>query len=177
MNKKSLFQLTTLSAVLLVSSSSWAALEGYATRNGGTTGGKSGNVVYAKTGTEINEAMCNRTADDTPLIIYITGTINHANTTKAKGSCDTTASEIQFKGVKNISLIGKGTALLDEIGIHIRDSSNIIIRNIHVRNVKKSAVLFRMVVMLSVLKRMFTIFGLTTMNWKHPVAKKMAMIR
>lgn len=138
MNKKSLFQLTTLSAVLLVSSSSWAALEGYATRNGGTTGGKSGNVVYATTGTEINEAMCNRAADDTPLIIYVTGTINHSNTTKAKGSCETTASEIQFKGVKNISLIGKRTALLDEIGIHVRDSSNIIIRNIHVRNVKKS---------------------------------------
>ncbi|ROQ25907.1 pectate lyase family protein [Gallaecimonas pentaromativorans] len=124
---------------LLASHPALAAIEGYATLNGGTTGGAGGNVVYASTGTEINQAMCSRAADDTPLIIYVTGTINHGNTSKVSGSCDTTDSEIQFKRVSNISLIGTDQgALFDQIGIHIREASNIIIRNIHVRNVKKS---------------------------------------
>lgn len=116
-----------------------ANLEGYATLNGNTTGGAGGNVVYASTGTEINQAMCARANDDTPLIIYVSGVINHANTKKASGSCDTTDNEIQFKRVKNISLIGTSNgALLDEIGIHLREASNIIIQNLHIRNVKKS---------------------------------------
>jgi len=127
------------SGLLLASSDGVAAIEGYATLNGGTTGGAGGSVVYATTGTEINQAMCDRAADDTPLIIYVTGTINHDNTEAVSGSCDTTDSEIQFKKVSNISLIGTGSgALFDEIGIHIREASNIIIRNVHVRNVKKS---------------------------------------
>ncbi|WP_165310725.1 pectate lyase family protein [Vibrio ziniensis] len=114
-------------------------LVGYATLNGGTTGGEGGEVVYATTGTQINEAMCNRAAKDTPIIIYVTGTINHDNTTKVTGNCNTTDSEIEIKGVSNISIIGtEDGAIFDEIGIHLRDTSNIIIRNIHVRNVKKS---------------------------------------
>ena len=28
--------------------------------------------------------------------------------------------------------------MLDQIGVHLRDTSNIIIRNLHIRNVKKS---------------------------------------
>lgn len=115
------------------------AVDGWATVNGNTTGGQGGSVAYASTGTEINQAMCQRAADDTPLTIYVSGTINHGNTTKVSGSCDTKDDAIQFKRVKNISLIGRGDgALFDEIGIHIREASNIIIRNIHVRNVKKS---------------------------------------
>lgn len=129
----------TVAGSLLAFGSAHAAVEGYATLNGGTTGGAGGQVVYASTGTEINQAMCNRATDDTPLIIYVTGTINHGNTTKASGSCDTTAEEIQFKGVKNISLIGVGNAaVFDQIGIHLRDTSNIILQNLHIKNVKKS---------------------------------------
>ncbi|AJQ93303.1 hypothetical protein [Gynuella sunshinyii] len=116
-----------------------SSLEGYAAMNGGTTGGEGGEIVHVSSGAGIHEAMCNRAADDTPLIIYVSGTINHDNTAKFSGSCDTTDSSIQFKRVSNISLIGEGDgAVFDEIGIHIRESSNIIIRNIHVRNVKKS---------------------------------------
>ena len=62
---------------------------GYATLNGGTTGGAGGQVVYASTGAEINQAMCNRASEDTPLIIYVSGTINHGNTQSYSGSCDT----------------------------------------------------------------------------------------
>ena len=112
---------------------------GYATVNGGITGGQGGQIVYATTGTEINQAMCERASEETPLIIYVSGTINHDNTDKVSGACDTAGDEIQFKRVSNISLIGTAEgALFDEIGIHLREASNIIIRNVHVRNVKKS---------------------------------------
>ena len=114
-------------------------LEGWATENGGTTGGAGGNTVTATTGAEINQAMCSRASDTTPLIIYVDGTINHDNTTSASGSCDTTGEEIQFKGVSNISLIGVGDrGVLDQVGIHVRDASNIIVQNLHIKNVKKS---------------------------------------
>src|SRR5690606_27235880 len=90
------------------------------------TGGQGGQVVYASTGTEINRAMCERASASTPLIIMVNGTINHGNTTKLSGSCDTVADGIQFKNVSNISLIGVGTsAVFDQLGIKINKSENI----------------------------------------------------
>jgi pectate lyase len=104
-----------------------------------TTGGTGGTTVTASTGTQINAALCARASVSTPIIIRVNGTINHGNTTKASGSCDTTATEIQFKGVSNVTLIGVGSSgVLDQIGIHVRNSSNIVIRNLHIKNVKKS---------------------------------------
>ena len=103
------------------------------------TGGEGGQVVTATTGTEIHRAICQRASKTTPLIIMVNGTINHGNTTKVTGSCDTASDRIQFKGVSNISLIGVGkNAVFDQLGIFIRDAENIIIRNVHVKNVKKS---------------------------------------
>ena len=68
------------------------------------------------------------------------GTVNHGNTSKVSGdSCNTAEDKIEIKDVSNITLVGVGSgALFDELGIHIRNASNIIIQNIHVRNVKKS---------------------------------------
>jgi pectate lyase len=104
-----------------------------------TTGGAGGTVVTARTGAEINAALCARASVSTPLIIRVDGTINHGNTTRATGSCDTTATEIQFKGVSNVSLIGVANrGVLDQIGVHLRDTSNIVIQNLHIMNVKKS---------------------------------------
>jgi pectate lyase len=104
-----------------------------------TTGGAGGATVTASTGTQINQALCGRASVSTPIIIRVSGTINHGNTTKVSGSCDTTATEIELKGVSNVTLVGVGnTAVLDQIGVHIRNSSNIIIRNLHIKNVKKS---------------------------------------
>ena len=104
-----------------------------------TTGGTGGTTVTASTGAQINAALCARASVSTPIIIRVSGTINHGNTTQASGSCDTTATEIQFKGVSNVTLIGVGSSgVLDQIGIHIRNSSNIVIRNLHIKNVKKS---------------------------------------
>lgn len=104
-----------------------------------TTGGAGGAVVTASTGAQINAALCARASVSTPIVIRVNGTINHGNTTKSSGSCDTTATEIQFKGVSNVTLVGVGSSgVLDQIGIHVRNSSNIIIQNLWIKNVKKS---------------------------------------
>ncbi|MFC8733178.1 hypothetical protein ACFT5B_12030 [Luteimicrobium sp. NPDC057192] len=117
-----------------------AGATGFASQNGGTTGGAGGAVVTATTGTAINQALCGRAADDTPLTIQVTGTITLDNTDKVSGdSCDTTGDEIQFKGVSNVTLVGVGSgATFDQIGIHVRDAHNIIIQNVTVQNVHKS---------------------------------------
>jgi pectate lyase len=103
-----------------------------------TTGGTGGAVVTAHTGAEINAALCARASVTTPLIIRVDGTINVGNTTRATGSCDTTATEIQFKGVSNVTLVGVADrGVLDQIGVHLRNTSNIILQNLHIENVKK----------------------------------------
>ncbi|GAB2800288.1 polysaccharide lyase family 1 protein [Streptomyces chlorus] len=113
---------------------------GYATQNGGTTGGAGGQTVRATTGTAIHSALCNRASSSTPIVIEVQGTINHGNTTKVSGSsCNTAAGVIELKQISNVTIVGVGSgAVFDQLGIHIRESSNIIIQNVTVRNVKKS---------------------------------------
>ncbi|MEU4893399.1 pectate lyase [Streptomyces sp. NPDC044780] len=113
---------------------------GYATQNGGTTGGAGGQTVRATTGTEIHAALCNRASSSTPITIEVQGTINHGNTEKVSGdSCNTAAGVIELKQISNVTLVGVGNgAVFDQLGIHVRESSNIIIQNVTVRNVKKS---------------------------------------
>ncbi|GIG89798.1 pectate lyase family protein [Plantactinospora endophytica] len=121
-------------------SAATGGVTGYATQNGGTTGGAGGQTVRASTGTAIHAALCGRASSSTPIVIEVTGTINHGNTTKVSGdSCNTAAGVIELKQISNVSIIGVGGgAVFDQLGIHIRDSSNIIIQNVTVRNVKKS---------------------------------------
>ncbi|WP_326755301.1 pectate lyase [Streptomyces hirsutus] len=130
---------------LVVSTSSASAAvtgsaTGYATQNGGTTGGAGGQTVRATTGTAIHSALCSRASSSTPIIIEVQGTINHGNTTKVSGSsCNTAAGVIELKQISNVTIVGVGSgAVFDQLGIHIRESSNIIIQNVTVRNVKKS---------------------------------------
>ncbi len=113
---------------------------GFASANGGTSGGSGGAVVRATTGTQIHQALCTRAAVDTPIVIEVQGTINHANTAKVSGkSCNTAAGLIELKGISNVTILGVGSgAVFDQLGIHIRDSSNIIVQNVTVKNVKKS---------------------------------------
>lgn len=113
---------------------------GYATQNGGTTGGAGGQTVRATTGTQIHQALCGRAGSSTPITIQVEGTINHGNTTKVSGdSCSTAADRIELKQISNVTIVGVGGgAVFDQLGIHIRESSNIIIQNVTVRNVKKS---------------------------------------
>ncbi|GAA1662919.1 polysaccharide lyase family 1 protein [Glycomyces endophyticus] len=116
------------------------AANGYASQNGGTTGGAGGSVIRATTGTQINQALCGRASTSTPIIIQVEGTINHGNTADVSGSsCDVGNTLIDLKGVSNVTILGVGSgAVFDQIGIHIRESSNIIIQNVTVKNVKKS---------------------------------------
>ena len=113
---------------------------GFATQNGGTTGGAGGKTVRATTGTQIHAALCGRAATDTPIVIEVEGTINHGNTTKVSGgSCNTAADKIELKGISNVTIVGVGAgATFDQLGIHIRDSRNVILQNLTVKNVKKS---------------------------------------
>ncbi|OON82802.1 pectate lyase [Streptomyces tsukubensis] len=113
---------------------------GYATQNGGTTGGAGGQTVRATTGTAIHTALCGRASTSTPITIEVEGTINHGNTTKVSGkSCDTAAGVIELKKISNVTIVGVGGgAVFDQIGIHVRESSNIIVQNVTVKNVKKS---------------------------------------
>ncbi len=113
---------------------------GYASQNGGTTGGAGGQTVRATTGTQIHAALCGRASSSTPIVIQVEGTINHANTAKVSGtSCSTADGVIELKQISNVTLVGVGSgAVFDQLGIHIRESSNIIIQNVTVRNVKKS---------------------------------------
>ncbi len=75
-----------------------------------------------------------------PITIEVEGTINHGNTSKVSGdSCNTADDKIELKDISNVTIVGVGGgAVFDQLGIHIRDSSNIIIQNVTVRNVKKS---------------------------------------
>ncbi|MEU3556768.1 pectate lyase family protein [Streptomyces fragilis] len=117
-----------------------AGATGFATQNGGTTGGAGGQTVRATTGTEIHAALCNRASRSTPIVIQVEGTINHANTSQVSGgSCSTAGGVIELKQISNVTVVGVGGgAVFDQLGIHIRESSNIIIQNVTVRNVKKS---------------------------------------
>ncbi|WP_205326090.1 polysaccharide lyase family 1 protein [Glycomyces sp. YM15] len=121
-------------------SAATGGVTGYATQNGGTTGGAGGATVRATTGTQINQALCNRASSSTPIIIQVEGTINHGNTADVSGSsCDVGSTLIDLKRVSNVTIVGVGSgAVFDQIGIHIRESSNIILQNLTVRNVKKS---------------------------------------
>ncbi|NJQ01350.1 pectate lyase [Streptomyces sp. PLAI1-29] len=121
-------------------SAATGGVTGYATQNGGTTGGAGGQTVRATTGTAIHTALCNRASSSTPITIQVEGTINHGNTSKVSGSsCNTAAGVIELKQISNVTIVGVGGgAVFDQLGIHIRDSRNIIIQNVTVRNVKKS---------------------------------------
>ncbi|WP_433205751.1 pectate lyase family protein [Dactylosporangium sp. CS-047395] len=120
-------------------SAATGGVTGYATQNGGTTGGAGGQVVKATTGTAIHQALCGRASNSTPIVIQVEGTINHGNTSKVSGSCNTAADVIELKDISNVTIIGVGGgAIFDQLGIHIRNSRNIIIQNVTVRNVKKS---------------------------------------
>ncbi|MFI8092538.1 polysaccharide lyase family 1 protein [Streptomyces sp. NPDC086080] len=135
--------LAAATGVALSTSTASAAtggVTGYATQNGGTTGGAGGQTVRATTGTAIHQALCGRASSSTPIIIQVEGTINHGNTTKVSGnSCNTAADKIELKQISNVTIVGVGNgAVFDQLGIHIREASNIIIQNVTVRNVKKS---------------------------------------
>lgn len=104
------------------------------------TGGAGGDTVTVSTGAQLHKALCDRPSSTSPLIIKVNGTINHGNTDTAKGSCNGTKKDaIILKQVANVTILGVGTkGVFDQVGIQINKATNIIVRNVHIKNVKKS---------------------------------------
>lgn len=99
-------------------------LVGFATLNGGTTGGQGGPSVTVSTGTALQDAI----KQGGPRIIYVNGTINTSNSSGL--------SKIEIKDVNNISIIGVGTkGELNGIGIKVWRAKNVIIRNLKIHHV------------------------------------------
>ena len=114
---------------------------GFATQNGGTTGGAGGHDRHRRPPAPRSTRPCaaaRAAARRSPSRSQ--GTINHGNTAKVSGSsCSTAAGVIELKQISNVTIVGVGSgAVFDQLGIHIRESSNIIIQNVTVKNVKKS---------------------------------------
>lgn len=100
------------------------ALVGFATLNGGTTGGTDGTVVEATSLSQVNNLLNTRrkNKDTSPLIIKFNKKI--------------TGSEvIAVKEVSNITFLGVGTnGELEGVGINIVRSRNIIVRNLKIHH-------------------------------------------
>jgi pectate lyase len=127
-------------------------LVGYATMNGGTTGGEQSInglepiIRYAHTGEELEDLLkyksdAKKYAErgtinketgepwvDHPMIIYIDGTITHDNSNSSK---------IDVKDLENLSIIGVSTrGEFDGIGMTLTRSNNVIIRNLSMHHVR-----------------------------------------
>lgn len=105
------------------------SLIGYATQNGGTTGGSGGDVVYASTGDEILGYIDEKKdgAYANGLVIIVNGTITPSNTD---------ASKIDVKDCRDVSIIGAGSgAEFNGIGIKVYKAGNVILRNLKVHHV------------------------------------------
>ncbi len=101
-----------------------SGMVGFATLNGGTTGGAGGPTVTVYNGTDLQNAI----KLGGPRIIYVAGTITPSNS----GSL----SKIDIKDVNNISILGQGSSgELNGIGIKIVRANNIIIRNLKIHHV------------------------------------------
>ncbi|NMB34573.1 MAG: pectate lyase [Clostridium sp.] len=104
-------------------------LIGFATLNGGTTGGQGGITKYVSTGSEIESLLYDKKKGNInePLTIYVQGTITPSNTKDSK---------IDVKEVEDVSIIGVGTkGEFDGIGIKIVKAKNVIIQNLKIHHV------------------------------------------
>jgi len=93
---------------------------GFATLNGGTTGGAGGDSVVVTTAVELYELMYAREGKNAaPLVVQISGTLSGYS------------SKISVKRTGNITIIGLGSdAGLNGFGMKIVECSNIIVRNL-----------------------------------------------
>ncbi|WP_420827818.1 pectate lyase family protein [Gracilibacillus alcaliphilus] len=102
------------------------SMTGFATENGGTTGGAGGDVVTVHTGDQLIQALKDKD-EHIPLTIYVDGTITPSNSSNSK---------IDIKDISDVSVIGVGTnGNLDGIGIKIWRADNIILRNLTIHEV------------------------------------------
>lgn len=102
---------------------------GYASENGGTTGGSGENKVevIVCTGEQMLEALKNKDPNR-PLTIWVNGTITLQNAKDTR---------IDIKDIKDVSIIGLGTqGEMAGIGFNIVRAENIIIRNLRIHHVR-----------------------------------------
>lgn len=98
---------------------------GYATLNGGTTGGQGGSTVTISTLAQLQAWAASRENNTTPEIAYISGKISASSTTL-----------INVKHGANVSILGLGsTAELENVGLKIWDYDNVIVRNLKIHEV------------------------------------------
>jgi pectate lyase len=98
---------------------------GYATLNGGTTGGQGGSTVTISTLAQLQAWAASRENNTTPEIAYISGKISASSTTL-----------ITVKHGANVSILGLGsTAELQNVGLKIWDYDNVIVRNMKIHEV------------------------------------------
>jgi pectate lyase len=101
-------------------------VQGFASIDGGTTGGAGGDIVTVSNGAELVAVLKEKRDDTTPLTIYVDGKLTPDNSDGAK--------QFDVKDMENISIIGIGNnALLDGIGINIVRANNVIVRNLAIR--------------------------------------------
>ncbi len=106
-----------------------ATPQGFASLNGGTTGGSGSNAVTVtvSTGAQLQQALNNRDLNR-PLTIRVNGTITPANSGNL--------TKFDIKDMNNVTIIGVGNrGVLDGIGIKIWRANNVIIRNLTIRYV------------------------------------------
>lgn len=102
---------------------------GYASENGGTTGGSGENKVevIVCTGEQMLDALKNKDPNR-PLTIWVNGTITLQNAKDTR---------IDIKDIKDVSIIGLGTqGEMAGIGFNIVRAENIIIRNLRIHHVR-----------------------------------------
>jgi pectate lyase len=110
----------------LLSCSEANTVQGFASIDGGTTGGAGGDSVTVTNGADLVAILKDKRDDTTPLIIYVDGTLTPDNSDGA--------DQFDVKDTENLSIIGLGDdALLDGIGINIVRAYNIIVRNLTIR--------------------------------------------
>lgn len=98
---------------------------GYATLNGGTTGGQGGSTVTISTLAQLQAWALGRENNTTPQTAYISGKISASSTTL-----------VTIKHGANISILGLGsTAELENVGLKIWDYDNVIVRNLKIHEV------------------------------------------
>lgn len=103
------------------------SMVGWATENGGTTGGRGGDTITVDNGADLVQALNDKQDSSTPLTIWVSGTITPENSGVDK---------IDIKDVTDVSILGMGQgADFAGIGLKITRASNIVLRNLIVHNV------------------------------------------
>jgi pectate lyase len=93
-------------------------LVGWATQGGGTTGGAGGSTVTVSNLADLNSAA----ASSSPLTILVNGRL----------SC---SEDVRVVSNKTVQGVGSGSGL-NGCGLNLRDSSNVIVRNMNIANVQ-----------------------------------------